>query len=81
DYAETVRRHAELIRQRIFEYVRRAVPTRQPGDLWVRPAVVPRVSDQEVIATAPDEPARHPTIFSGWSLDVADHRVTNPVQR
>lgn len=81
DYADAVRRHAELIRQRIFEHVRRQVPSLQPGDLWVRPAVVPRVTDHHVIATAPGEPTRHPTIFSGWLPDVTDRRVTNPVQR
>ncbi|HLI25610.1 MAG TPA: HD domain-containing protein [Chloroflexota bacterium] len=81
DYADAVRRHAEQVRQHIFEAVRRQLPTLRPGDLWVRPAVVPRVTDHHVIATAPGEPARHPTIFSGWLPDVTDRRVTNPVQR
>jgi hypothetical protein len=42
---------------------------------------VPRVSDTDVIATSPGDATRHPTIFSGWNPDLADRRVTNPVQR
>jgi HD superfamily phosphohydrolase len=89
DFADAVRRRADEVRRRIYARVRAAVPTLQPAEVWVRPAVVPRVSDAGVIATAPAEgggpaagaPSRHTTIFSGWDPDVADHRVTNPVQR
>jgi hypothetical protein len=81
DFADGVRRDADRVRQRIYERVRESVPGLHPGDLWVRPSVVPRVADTDVIATAPGEPTRHPTIFSGWNPDLADRRVTNPVQR
>ncbi len=81
DFAEAVRRSADLVRQRIFERLRESVPTLHPGDIWVRPSVVPRVSDTDVIATTPGDATRHPTIFSGWNPDLADRRVTNPVQR
>jgi HD superfamily phosphohydrolase len=81
DFAEGVRRSADLVRQRIFERVRESVPTLHPGDVWVRASVVPRVSDTDVIATTPGDATRHPTIFSGWNPDLADRRVTNPVQR
>jgi len=89
DFADAVRRRADDVRRRIYERVRAAVPTLQPAEVWVRPAVVPHVSDAGVIATAPAEsgelaagaPSRHTTIFSGWDPHVADHRVTNPVQR
>jgi hypothetical protein len=69
------------VRERIYETVRANVPTLRPGDVWVRPSVVPRVTDADVIATTPGDPTRHPTIFSGWDPSLADRRVTNPVQR
>jgi HD superfamily phosphohydrolase len=81
DFADGVRRNADLVRQRIFERVHEQVPTIQPGDIWVRPSVVPRVTDAAVIATTPGDATHHPTIFSGWNPDLADRRVTNPVQR
>jgi HD superfamily phosphohydrolase len=81
DFAEGVRRSADRVRERIYQRVREDLPTLRPGDVWVRPSVVPRVSDADVIATGPGEATRHPTIFSGWDPDLADRRVTNPVQR
>jgi HD superfamily phosphohydrolase len=81
DFAQAVREQADLVRQRIYERLRDTLPGLHPGDVWVRPAVVPRVSDADVIATIPGEARRHPTIFSGWNPTLADRRVTNPVQR
>ncbi len=81
DFADAVRRNADLVRRHIFERVRDQVPTLQPGDIWVRPSVVPRVTDTDVIVTTPGEATHHTTIFSGWDPDLADRRVTNPVQR
>ncbi len=81
DFAQAVREQADVVRQRVYERVRQVVPGLHPGDVWVRPAVVPRISDADVIATGPGETALHPTIFSGWDPTLADRRVTNPVQR
>jgi uncharacterized protein len=81
DFAQAVRERADLVRQRIYERVLARLPGLHPGDVWVRPAVVPRVSDADVIDVPPGEATRHPTIFSGWDPTRTDRRATNPVQR